>query len=75
MRLDTYLRENGLSAKEFGKLVGLPKQTIHNYRHGFRFPGPENLLRIKDATNGAVTPDDFIAHVREVNRREPAEVA
>ena len=36
------------------------KQTIHNYRHGVRFPTPENLRRIREVTKGAVMPDDFV---------------
>ena len=34
--------------------------TVHNYVHGERFPTPENLLRIRVATGGLVTADDFV---------------
>ena len=61
MQLDTYLSKHGLTSERFGKVAGIPsKQTIHNYRRGTRFPSPQNLRRIRDATKGAVTADDFV---------------
>lgn len=61
MKLDAYLRERGLTSAQFAKDAGLVgKQVVHNYRHGRRFPTPENLRRIHDATNGAVTANDFM---------------
>lgn len=61
MKLDIYLRERGLTSAQFAKNAGLVgKQTVHNYRHGIRFPTPENLRRIREATNGAVTAEDFV---------------
>jgi len=61
MELDRYLREHGLTSVQFGKLSGVGlKQTVHQYRHGHRFPAPENLRRIREATGGAVTADDFV---------------
>jgi len=61
MKLDAYLSEHGLTSERFGKAAGIPsKQTIHNYRRGIRFPSPQNLRRIREATNGAVTADDFV---------------
>ncbi len=61
MKLDTYLREHGLTSVQFGKMSGIgSKQTVHKYRHGLRFPSPENLRRIREATRGAVTAEDFV---------------
>jgi hypothetical protein len=61
MDLDSYLRLNNLSSARFARLIGAPsKQTVHNYRHGLRFPTPENLRRIREATNFQVTADDFV---------------
>lgn len=61
MKLDTYLREHGLTSAQFAKDAGLVgKQLVHNYRHGLRFPTAENLRRIREATNGAVMADDFV---------------
>jgi transcriptional regulator with XRE-family HTH domain len=61
MKLDDYLREHGLTSAQFAKDAGLVgKQTVHNYRHGLRFPTSENLRRIREATNGKVTSEDFV---------------
>lgn len=61
MKLDDYLRKSGMTSAQFAEACGIAsKQTIHNYRHGIRFPTPENLKRIREATGGAVTPDDFV---------------
>ena len=70
MKLDDYLRLHGLSSARFAEDCGiLSKQTVHNYRHGARFPTPLNLRRISDATKGAVTADDFVAqHVGPATR-------
>jgi transcriptional regulator with XRE-family HTH domain len=78
MKLDAYLNEHGLTSERFGKAAGIPsKQTIHNYRRGIRFPSPQNLRRIREATHGAVTADDFVdQHTETVppvpqGRRDP----
>jgi transcriptional regulator with XRE-family HTH domain len=61
MKLDDYLREHGLTSAQFAEKAGLMgKQNVHNYRHGHRFPTSKNLRRIREATNGAVTAEDFV---------------
>lgn len=61
MKLSEYLRNKGLSAAGFGRVAGLgSRQLVHKYLSGERFPTPENLRRIREATGGAVTADDFV---------------
>lgn len=61
MKLSDYLRAHGLSAAEFGRTAGLgSRQLVHKYLSGERFPTPENLRRIREATGGEVTADDFV---------------
>ena len=61
MKLSEYLRDHGTSAAAFGREAGLgSRQLIHKYLSGERFPTPENLRRIREATGGAVTADDFV---------------
>lgn len=61
MKLDDYLREHGLSSPQFAKATGvLTKQTVHHYRHGFRFPSAEAMRVIEERTGGKVTPKDFV---------------
>ena len=74
MKLDAYLRDRRLTSAEFAKVTGvLTKQTVHNYRHGIRFPSPENLRLIREATGGMVTPDDFVE--QHAGASEPATAA
>jgi transcriptional regulator with XRE-family HTH domain len=61
MKLNDWLIAQNLTSAEFARIAGLgDKQAVHKYRHGERFPTPENLRRIREATNGAVMPDDFV---------------
>lgn len=61
MTLDQWLSQHRISSAEFGRTSGIgDRQLVHKYRRGERFPSPENLRRIRDATAGAVTADDFV---------------
>lgn len=61
MKFDEWLKGRKLTSSEFARLAGLPgKQLVHKYRHGERFPTAENLRRIRVATEGEVTADDFV---------------
>ena len=57
MTLSEYLRSEGITAAEFGRRAGLAsRQLVHKYVAGERFPTPENLRRIREATGGKATP-------------------
>lgn len=72
MRLNDYLRQQGLTSAQFARVSGIGhKQTVWNYRHGLRFPTPRNMGLIERATAGAVTAQDFMAHHAEITA-EPA---
>jgi hypothetical protein len=60
MKLATYLTANEIRSAAFGRLVGVSKQTMFKYVRGICFPPPETLKRIREATQGAVTADDFV---------------
>lgn len=61
MKLDDWLTKEGINSAQFARASGLgDRQLVHKYRHGERFPSPENLRRIKDATHGQVTAEDFV---------------
>jgi transcriptional regulator with XRE-family HTH domain len=60
MKLDDWLKAEKKTSAEFARLSGIgDRQAVHKYRHGERFPTPENLQRIRRATGGAVTANDF----------------
>jgi len=61
MKLQTYLEDKGLTAAEFARAAGFAsRQVVHKYLTSERFPSPDALLRIRTATGGAVTADDFV---------------
>jgi transcriptional regulator with XRE-family HTH domain len=63
MRLETYLAENGLKPAEFAARMGKPASTVSRVLRGEREPSMALLRAIKLATNGAVTPNDFLQPV------------
>ena len=73
MKLKTYLETKGITAAAFGALVGVNnKQTISRYIRGDRFPPADMLLRIREATDGTVTADDFVdQHVSATHPAQP----
>jgi DNA-binding transcriptional regulator YdaS (Cro superfamily) len=61
MKLYEWLCNRIMSDAEFARISGIGQRAlVHKYRHGRLFPGPENLRRIRHATNGEVTADDFV---------------
>ncbi len=61
MKLSEWLCNRIMSDAEFARISGIGQRAlVHKYRHGRLFPGPENLRRIRQATNGEVTADDFV---------------
>jgi transcriptional regulator with XRE-family HTH domain len=60
MTLTEYLLNNGETGSQFARRIDVAQATVHRYCNGVRIPRPEILQRIQVATNGAVTPNDFI---------------
>ena len=60
MHLRAHLSQTGETAARFAARVGVDVKTLYRYLSGERFPTPENLRRIREATGGAVTADDFV---------------
>lgn len=60
MKLETYLLEKGLTEAQFASLIGRSQSAVHRIKKQKRKPDWETLQRIVDATNGAVTPNDFL---------------
>ena len=61
MTLTDYLSKSALSATEFAGLIGCEPSTITRLCRGERGPSLELALKIEAATNGSVTPKDFIS--------------
>ena len=64
MRLIQYLRMNGLTLAAFGAQIGRSTPTVSRIARGVNRPDWDTLNAIQRATNGAVTPNDFIDMTR-----------
>jgi DNA-binding transcriptional regulator YdaS (Cro superfamily) len=59
MKLHQYIKENCLTQESFGVLVGRSKWAVRKWMYGQRMPRPAEMVAIREATRGQVTPDDF----------------
>lgn len=60
MDISSWLRSTKTSEGQFAEHIGVSRQALHRYKNGERTPRPYVLARIREATNGAVTADDFL---------------
>jgi transcriptional regulator with XRE-family HTH domain len=60
MTLSDYLKLNGITEVEFAALIGRSQSAVNRIKLGRRQPDWETLRRIAKATQGAVTPNDFL---------------
>ena len=58
--LNDYLTANEITEAEFAELIGRNQSSINRLRNGISRPDWETARRIAAATNGAVTPNDFL---------------
>ena len=71
MRLDKYLTEAGLSEADFGRQIGLSQSAINRLRRGESWPPADTAEKIRAATGGKVTADDFLAPVADSVPADP----
>ena len=60
MKLSKYLSVMKLSQTEFAKAVDRRDSQISRWLKGERRPDWDSMLRIAEATDGAVMPNDFL---------------
>lgn len=65
MTLSDYIDASGLTDAAFGAEIGLSQGQVSKLRRGKHWPSRETISRIRAATNGAVTADDFLPEVGE----------
>lgn len=59
MKLETYLSEHGMTEAAFARELGVSQVTINRYVSNSRFPNPEMIERIFEATGKEVTVTDW----------------
>ena len=60
-KLEIYLKENSLNDSQFALLVGRNQSTVCRWRKPGARPDHAAMKKIFEVTNGAVTPNDFLA--------------
>jgi hypothetical protein len=60
MTLSEYLSTNKITQAAFAESIGATQQAVGYWVGGERCPQLRLMQRITDATNGAVTPNDFL---------------
>lgn len=59
MILKNYLKENNITQKRFGELIGKDKVYVHRLVKRGAVPSKEDMPIVCAATNGDVQPNDF----------------
>jgi hypothetical protein len=58
-KLSEYLQTQGVSETDMARQIGVSQVAVNRYRRGERIPEAAIMARIVQATDGAVTPNDF----------------
>jgi transcriptional regulator with XRE-family HTH domain len=56
-----------LSHAAFGARIGVTQAAINRYVRGVRFPSPEMIRKIQDATDGNVKVSDWYAEMEKAS--------
>lgn len=60
MRLQTYLKDNSITAEKFAEMLGTSASGVRKWVYGDRKPRPDMILKIQEVTAGAVTFNDLV---------------
>lgn len=60
MRLDLYLEKHDIPVEKFADKIGVHRTSIYRFMKGLAFPRPATIRRIREATGGRVTSEDFV---------------
>lgn len=71
MTLNEYIAQQGITASEFARRLGVSAETVRRYREGERIPRREEMQRIFEVTGGAVAPNDFFPLNNGAAQSEP----
>jgi transcriptional regulator with XRE-family HTH domain len=60
MKLKDYLIGKKLTLEQFASVIGVEPAAVSRYASGARYPRRDIMRRIVDATDGQVSPNDFL---------------
>jgi len=66
MDLAQYLKEEGITLKDFAKKIGISRSTLTNYKYRLKDPLPAYADKIFRVTGGKVTAKDISKKSKEV---------
>lgn len=72
MNLKDWLRARNVKPMEFARRIGHSAAAVSRWCDGLRVPEPPIAKKIREATGGEVTPDDFHDHYLERRAAEEA---
>jgi transcriptional regulator with XRE-family HTH domain len=64
MNLASYLREIGMTYAQFADVTGFDVSQLNRWARGERQPSLDQAKRIRDATEGQVSYEDFVTDER-----------
>jgi DNA-binding transcriptional regulator YdaS (Cro superfamily) len=73
--LKVWLKSNRVQAFQFARSLGVPQNTVSRWCIGIRHPRPSAQEKIREATHGAVTPQDWHAYAIGLQVGRAAEAA
>lgn len=62
MQLKDYLELEGQTSSEFAAKVEVTKYAVRKWLRGERTPRPSTMIKIRKATKGAVTAEDWLRY-------------
>ncbi len=77
MTLDEYFKTQDpkVSHADFAKRIGVTQAAISRYVNGERFPSPELIRKIHEATAECVTANDLVKGFEEAQQKRAKEAA
>lgn len=72
MKLETYLSEHELTDEAFAALINRNQSTVSRLKRGVTRPDWQTLAAIANATDGAVTANDFMPVPQSLKRKGAA---
>jgi DNA-binding transcriptional regulator YdaS (Cro superfamily) len=61
MRLDEWMALHGYNDERMAELIGVNQSTVNRIRNGVQKPSGETIVKVEEATNGAVSAKDFFS--------------
>lgn len=75
MTLSEYMRNAGIDDDALAAKLGCSAGAVRKWKYGERTPRPDQMVRIREVTGGAVTADDFLPPFPDPDHAEPAQAA